>query len=78
MELFKDFTDVHMLAAELKRRYPHLAEDIDFIREKFVRDKMELEKALFELRKLAAGERIGLLANMAYEEGYDERQDLAS
>lgn len=78
MELFHDFKDVHLLAAELKRRYPHLSDEIDHIKQRFVRDTLELEKALQELRKLAAGERMGLLANLAFEEGYDERQDLRS
>ena len=78
MELFHDIKDVHFLAAELKRRYPHLAEEIDFIKERFALDKIELEEALVALRKLAAGETMGFLANLAYEEGYDEKQDLAS
>lgn len=78
MELFKDIKDVHLLAAELKRRYPHLAEEIDFIKSHFVLDKLELEEALYKLRRLAAAEVAGFLVNLRYEEGYSEVQDTES
>ncbi len=78
MELFRDIKDIHMLAGEIKRRYPHLSEEVDFIKEKFSLDKMELEVALMKLRKLAIGERLGFLAKLQVEEGYTEFQDLES
>lgn len=78
MEFFKEIKDIHLLAAEIKRRYPHLTEEVDFIKEKFALDKMELEVAIGKLRKLAAGEAMGFLANLAFEEGYSENQDIKS
>lgn len=53
MEVFDLHHDVIQLAGELKRRHPHLAADIEAIQQEFALDRLALEDALRQLRRLA-------------------------